>query len=128
MFSQVIDGIHININLEPGIYMFDDFSSTGKTYLCKLLKKLRTFGYPVDGYNYDDYLRKISLKQLVGKLDGKIECLEIDRYVLYKEEFHDYIKELGKYCVVLIDCKDYVPLPFEYATVMLKRANLLEVE
>lgn len=128
MFSQVIDGIHINIDLKPGIYVFDDFSSTGKTLLCNLLRKLRIFGYPVDGYTYGDYIRKISLKQFVGELDGKIEYLVIDRYVMYKEEFHDYIKELGKYCVVLIDCKEYVPLPFEYATVMLKRANLLEVE
>lgn len=128
MFNQIVDGIHININLEPGVYVFGDLSSTGKTYLCKLLKKLRTFGYPVDGYTYDDYLRKISLKQLVGEIDGKIQYLLIDRYDMYKNEFLDYIEELSKYCVVMIDCKEYVPLPFEYATVMLKRANLLEVE
>ena len=82
MFSQVIDGIHVNINLEPGVYMFDDFSSTGKNYICKLLKKLRTFGYTVAGYNYDDEIRKISLKTLVVDQNGTIQCLEMDIDVL----------------------------------------------
>lgn len=127
MFKQIVDGIHININLEPGVYVFGDLSSTGKTYLCKLLKKLRTFGYPVDGYTYDDYLRKISLKQLVGEIDGKIQYLLIDRYDMYKNEFLDYIEELSKYCVVMIDSKEDIDIDFEPADIILRKPNLIEV-
>lgn len=128
MFNQIVDGIHINIDLKPGVYVFGDFSSNGKTLLCNLLRKLRVFGYPVDGYTYEDYIRKISLKQFVGELDGKIEYLVIDRYVMYKDEFHDYIEELSKYCVVMIDCKEYVPLPFEIAVITMSSLNVIKVE
>lgn len=127
MFNQIIDGLNITIDLKPGIYVMGDISSTGKSYLCKSLKKLRTYGYKVDGYTYSDYLRKVSLRELVGDLDKKIEYLVIDRYDMYKNEFSDYIQELSKYCVVLIDSKEYIDMPFELASLEIKRPNLLEV-
>lgn len=38
----------ISIALDNGIYVFDSESATGKTWLCKHLKKLKAYGEPVD--------------------------------------------------------------------------------
>lgn len=40
---------NIIVNLEPGIYILDDTSGIGKTYLCNLLKGYFDAGYTVRG-------------------------------------------------------------------------------
>ena len=78
-------------------------SGTGKTYLCNAFKYLGSHGYPVRGYDYEDYLDGKYLKSYIN--NDNVKYIFIDRYDLYTNEFLDDIQELGKNCVVLIDIK-----------------------
>lgn len=107
MYEYAGGAFSIKVNLEPGLYLFDGNSSTGKTYLCKLLKQLRGRGEPVDGYTYAD-ARRIGLREYLRGLDlpsQDIRVLLLDRYDMYAGQFCDVIAELREHCVVLLDCK-----------------------
>jgi len=93
----------INIELENGIYVFDEKSATGKTRLCKDLKELRKLGEPVVGYTYGDDKLGIDLAAVVRKISPKV--LMLDRYDMYNGSFNDKIVEWSINTIVLIDCK-----------------------
>ena len=61
MYSLNKYNVTINIELEPGIYVFDNQSATGKTRLAKLLSDYQAYGEPVIAYTYNDKLRGISI-------------------------------------------------------------------
>lgn len=92
----------IHINLENGIYIFDNESATGKTRLSKFLKKLKAYGEPVDSFTYDDLLRGESLAKV---LIPENKVILLDRYDLYKEKGHDLINRCAADSIILIDCK-----------------------
>lgn len=87
---------------KPGIYRLKEMSATGKTYLCKSLKMLRTIGYPVNGYDYYDFLEEKPIEKFIR---DKVKLVVIDRYDMYNGKLKAYLPELAKNCVVLIDCK-----------------------
>lgn len=93
----------IEIDLPNGVYNLGILSGTGKTYLCNAFKYLGSHGYPVRGYDYEDYLDGKSLKSYIN--NDNVKYIFIDRYDLYTNELLDDIQELGKNCVVLIDIK-----------------------
>lgn len=95
--------VEININLENGIYVFDEKSATGKTRLCKALKELRKLGEPVVGYTYGDDKLGISLVDLVSKVNPKV--IMLDRYDMYNGTFNERFTGWSKKAIVLIDCK-----------------------
>ncbi len=92
----------VNINLENGIYTFDAESATGKTRLCKHLKKLKAYGEAVDSFTYDDLLRGDTLDKVL-KAENKV--IMLDRYELYKSEGHELINQCSAKSIILIDCK-----------------------
>lgn len=95
--------IEINIDLENGVYVFDEKSATGKTRLCKELKELRKLGEPVIGYTYGDDKLGISLVDITSKIKPKV--LMLDRYDMYNGTFNKNLDEWAKDTIVLIDCK-----------------------
>lgn len=124
-YCNRILGMDIEIDLEPGIYVLDFFSGTGKSYLCKCLKALRVAGEPLDGYTYTDMIHNPSLG-LVGYLNegelGEVKVLMIDRYDLYRDKFEAEIEALSHRCVVLIDCKYKAPFEeYEVCKLSLQR-------
>ena len=93
----------IKIDLEPGIWIFDAKSATGKTYLCKCLKDLELLGEPVASYTYDDMLLGRDLHSLLSC--GKYKVVMLDRYDMYSNAEHRAIQECAKSAVVMLDCK-----------------------
>ncbi len=92
----------VKINLENGIYTFDAESATGKTRLCKHLKKLKAYGELVDSFTYDDLLRGDTLDKVL-RAENKV--IMLDRYDLYKSEGHELINRCAEHSIILIDCK-----------------------
>lgn len=95
----------IIINLNPGFYLLESESGTGKTYLYNEMTKLAAAGLPVLGYTYQDYLKHVDLQKLVT--ERKIDLLVIDRFDQY---MHDNqivaaIKSVVDKAVVLVDVK-----------------------
>ena len=93
----------ITIELDNGIYIFDCESATGKTRLCKELRKLQAYGEAVASYTYDDLLIGIPVDNIFDS--DKYKVIMLDRYDLYKDKWHDKIRECSKNSIVLIDCK-----------------------
>lgn len=91
----------INIDLDKGVYIFDSESATGKTYLCKQLKKLQAYGEPVISFTYDDILRRTNLNDI----DKQYEVIMLDRYDLYREEGQGLINKFKDESIILVDCK-----------------------
>ena len=52
--------VKIKVNLDYGVYEFEHYSNTGKSYLCFLCKQYHNYGESIDGYDYYDY-KKIFL-------------------------------------------------------------------
>lgn len=100
---------HIKVELENGVYVFDGDSSTGKTYLCNLLKEKCCYGEPVTGYSYDDYLLNVDIGTRL--IPNKYKVIMLDRYDMFHGVGEDLIKACAKNAVVLIDSK--TPLNFK---------------
>lgn len=95
----------IIINLNPGFYLFESESGTGKTYLYNETTKLAAAGLPVLGYTYQDYLKHVDLQKLVT--ERKIELLVVDRFDQYMHDSQIVaaIKSVVDKAVVLVDVK-----------------------
>lgn len=119
-------GMDVEIDLEPGIYVFDAVSGEGKSYLCKCLKTLRELGEPVDGYTYSDTVRNPSLSAYLSEERlGEVKCLMFDRYDLYRDKFHKEIEELKSRCVVLVNCNYLFPFEdFEICCINFQKGSL----
>jgi hypothetical protein len=96
--------IKLHINLEPGVYIFTNYSATGKTRLCNLLKDYMILDDTVLSITYNDVLlHKDDTKSYIKP--GKQRLLMLDRYDLYSGFATEEIKEFSKTGVVLIDTK-----------------------
>lgn len=103
MYTNLKYKSQIVIELEPGIYTFEMESSTGKTRLCKELKKLQAYGEPVIGYTYNDKLSGISLEDMLKR--NKCKVLMLDRYDMYEGDYADIINSVADSTIVMVDCK-----------------------
>lgn len=93
----------ITIDLQPGVYVFEPVSATGKTRLVKALA-----GATVDGalvMSYEHY--QVNPKAVVENLAGPYKLVVIDRFDLwYKDEaVRDAIVANREGRITLIDCK-----------------------
>ena len=93
----------ISIDLDTGVYVFDDESSTGKTFLSKCLKEYSLNDTSIDSYTYQDLKKGVTLPKYIG--NRRVRYLMLDRYDLYVGIFTEYIRELSKNCTIMIDCK-----------------------
>lgn len=104
MFEIDSYAVKIKINLENGIYVFDNESATGKTRLCKLLKEYQAYGEAVASYTYNDKLLGRSISEIF--IPDKYKVILLDRYDLYEGEGRELINECAKNTIILVDCKD----------------------
>ena len=95
----------IIINAENGVYVFDNNSSTGKTLLCKEIKKLTKLGEKVLSFTLDDIDSGIDI---IGKIKKyKPEVLMFDRYDMYAGYFDKFMEKHKDDCIILVDCKSF---------------------
>lgn len=95
--------VEIEIDLENGVYVFDDKSATGKTRLAKELRNLNAFGEDVMSYTFNDIALGRDLKSELLKRPYKVIIL--DRYDMYNGLGAAEIDSLSDKSIILIDCK-----------------------
>lgn len=103
MFEITAYKPYIYINLENGIYLFDNMSATGKTRLCRLLKNCQAYREPVAAYTYNDKLIGLPIEKVLEP--GKYKVILLDRYDMYEGDGKELINECAKQSIILIDCK-----------------------
>ena len=89
--------VKIQIKKEPGLYTFDPFSATGKSYLCRLCKQYHNYGESAAGYDYYDYLDGRPLPE-------NVQLLVVDRYDLF-QVLDEKLILLAQEAIVLVDSK-----------------------
>ena len=101
-FKGLVD---ITIDLENGVYIFDNESGTGKTFLCKQLKIRQVAGEPVVAYTNEEYVCGVKLRTVVDAVKPKV--IFLDRVDLYgnDSEVIDVAREYESKAVVLVDKK-----------------------
>lgn len=92
--------IKINIVLSPGIYLFDNQSALGKTWLFNEMRKHQCEHEDIFTFTYNDLL--LHHKFEIG--DGIKICI-LDRYDMYEGLFVNEIVEASSNCVILVDSK-----------------------
>lgn len=117
-----VNNVDISITADNGVYMFDSESGLGKTYLNKCLKIASSYGHQVDGYTYNDLLKGIGLDEYTS--GRQLRCLMVDRYDLYNGRYNKLLEELGKTCIVLVDCKGNLSLDYEYCLLELTEKSI----
>lgn len=96
--------VEIIINLENGIYVFDNESATGKTRLCKLFKEYQAYGEAIASYTYNDKLLGYPISKVL--IPNKYKVILLDRYDLYEGDGKEFINKCANNTIILIDCKD----------------------
>lgn len=102
MFSLDNYDVKITVNLDNGLYVFDNESASGKSRLCALLKKYRVYGEPVAGYTYADFVNGLDIGTVLR--DG-YKLVLIDRYDMYLNHAIDRLEAFARSSIVLVDCK-----------------------
>lgn len=101
MYKNSLYRPNINVELDNGIYIFDSESATGKTYLCKQLKKLRAYGESVISITYNNILTGFKLDDM----QEQYKVIMLDRYDLYRNIGHKLLERFKNKSIILIDCK-----------------------
>ena len=96
--------VKVDIQLDNGVYIFDNESALGKTRLAKLLEKYQAYGEPVVSYTYNDKLRGIDIATVLQPKRFKVILL--DRYDMYEGDGAELILKCAEDSIVLIDCKN----------------------
>lgn len=96
----------IKIDLEPGLYAFEDISATGKTYLMSLFNVLNEREL-LSSCNIT-YKRNISSESIICEITKQTyDIIFFDRLDLYvTNQLCDAIGNLPKETIVLMDIKD----------------------
>ena len=121
----------VHINLSNGIYVFQNVSAVGKSYLASVLRSLRSAGEPVDSFSFSDVKKFGDLEQALSGIDFKMGDLRVilfDRYDQYVGAFTDIIQRLGEKCIVLIDCKHRTKLKHVNRCVVSFNESVIEVK
>lgn len=94
----------IVVNVGPGVYCFDNWSGTGKTYLSGLLKDL-SVSEPVLAVSYNKQFTDVDYARFM--LEDKLAVLLVDRYNLWRSnDLDDVLRFLAsRGSIVLVDYK-----------------------
>lgn len=103
MYKNTLYVPEVEINLNPGVYVFDSEPATGKTRLCKHLKLLRAYGEPVASLTYNDILTGMDMTSVFNP--GNVVIM-LDRYTMYSNLGHDLMNAMRNESIILVDCKD----------------------
>lgn len=94
----------IVVNVKPGVYYFDSESATGKTFMCKMLAKLKRKDVIVITYDNEELIKSESeLDSLINKKNTKLVML--DRYDMYVGKFDNVMNRHRNNVIFLVDCK-----------------------
>lgn len=94
----------IIVNLKPGVYYFDSESATGKTFICKMLARLRMKDVIVITYDNEELIKnEAELDMLINEKNAKLVIL--DRYDMYVGRFDDVMNRHRNDVIFLVDCK-----------------------
>lgn len=118
----------VEIDCEPGIYMFIEYSAIGKTYLCKLISRASEGNLPYVAYTYTDYIHELDLAKVCKKCEAQL--VFIDRYDMYCDDtaLQNQILDISQNAVVLIDLKTgNLPIKPNGFVVINRTPDLLEV-
>lgn len=102
--------VSISIDLDPGLYLFTEEASTGKSFLCRLLKRYCSYGEPVKGITATDFENKYTLRELIG--NKHYEVIMLDRYAMYPNYDTELLEHLSKDSIILIASKQ-IPNEFD---------------
>lgn len=98
----------VDVNLENGVYVFNDESASGKTYLLYMLNKMSNAD-SVIGFTYTDSLsNSINMEKCIGR-----HIIMFDRYDMYRNKYADIIKKLKNSSIILIDCKNLADMTLD---------------
>lgn len=128
MYKNNKYNVFIDIELENGIYIFDENSATGKTRLCKELKEFQKMGEPVIGYTYGDNNLGINLEEVFKRINPKV--LLLDRYDMYNGTFNNQILQWSNNTIILIDCKGDLEINYdvEWCTIEMTASKIEVVQ
>lgn len=116
----------IDIQLENGIYVFDNLAATGKTRLYKELRKYQIYEGNVASYSYNDYLLGMPIESVL--VSSKYKVIMLDRYDMYNGVGADLIRSCKDESIILIDCKRWLKFNVEYEFCAIEMTNkLIEV-
>lgn len=96
--------VDINIELNNGIYIFDNQAATGKTRLCSLIKEHTRYSdnAVASAYTYNDKLDGYDISKV---FKDEYKLIVLDRYDMYYGDGIEYIKKFRNKAIILIDCK-----------------------
>lgn len=104
MYKTRAYDIDITVELEPGVYLMDVQSGTGKTYLYKLIAKLAAAGENVAAVRYEGGPNKAV--HVSGDLSGDPDLIVVDRGDMYPVGCKEFRQALeNKRAIVLVDLK-----------------------
>lgn len=104
MFKIDKYNIKVEFNMDNGIYVPTCEAGTGKTWLCKTLKKYNSFGESVAAYDYQDYKNSIQLKDIV--IPNRYKAIMIDRYDMFSEDIDESLFNLCRNnTIIIVDSK-----------------------
>ncbi len=116
----------VTIDLDNGLYLFDNESSTGKTRLFKCLRDNQKYGEFVASYSYDDYLLGIPIEKVL--VPNKYKVIMLDRYDMYNGVGKDLILSCISNTIILVDCKKGLNFGADYEICYLDMTDkLIEV-
>lgn len=112
MFNLSKYNTKIKIDLENGLYLFENQSATGKSRLCSVLKEYCAYGEPTFGYTYSDLLMGIDISFALNS--ERFKVIMLDRYDMYHGLGADLILQCKLNSIVLVDCKGIFSITNEY--------------
>ncbi len=114
----------VDIQLNNGIYIFDNESGLGKTRLTKLFKKYQAYGEPVVAYTYNDKLIGVDIASVLNP--QKYKVILLDRYDMYEGDGAELILKCAENSIILIDCKNdfSVTVDDEWCTINMEKDKI----
>lgn len=124
MFKIDKYNVSVDIQLENGIYVFDNESGLGKTRLAKLFKKYQAYGEPVASYTYNDKLIGIDISNILKP--NKFKVILLDRYDMYEGDGAELILKCAENAIILIDCKNDISVTAddEWCTIHMEKDKI----
>lgn len=124
MFSTEKYATNIHVYLDNGLYIFTNYSATGKSYLSELCYKYGAYGEPIGRFSYEQFANGDSLEEITKRRPYRL--FVVDRYDMYVGEGRDALLKLAKDCIVLVDLKQYVPdFPGRVCTISYNKEGIL---